>query len=403
MRILIALDQHPDTLGGAQQSALLQRTALAAAGHEVLFLAPGPHPGPSAPVTVDIPGVRLPGQEYRAMLPTRRAAATVARRIDAAGGVDLVHVQADYWGAVHALAYARARDLPVVITFHNNVAAGMRAVLGGAAGPALPVLMGVASAVLRRVARVRSRRPAADAWHYLGRLADAAHACTTGTAHFARALRAHGVASDVAVVSNGIDDAALAALPAPQRPAGRPVVAWAGRLSAEKRPLEFLEAVALTPATFDVRLYGDGPLRDRVAEAARAPALAGRVSVQGRVPYPRMLAGLRDADLLAQTSVGFETQGMTVFEALTLGTPVLACDPQIAAEFDGAGVRPVADPTPAGLAAALSAAAADAAAGRMRARLERDYRQSVQTAAMLEQYALARTRHAAGIRAGAGR
>jgi hypothetical protein len=39
-----------------------------------------------------------------------------------------------------------------------------------------------------------------------------------------------------------------------------------------------------------------------------------------------MLRRLANADALIQTSVGFETQGMTVYEAGVVGTPSVLCD-----------------------------------------------------------------------------
>jgi glycosyltransferase involved in cell wall biosynthesis len=34
-----------------------------------------------------------------------------------------------------------------------------------------------------------------------------------------------------------------------------------------------------------------------------------------------------------QTSIGFETQGLTVYEAAAVGTPTILCDPNISAEL----------------------------------------------------------------------
>jgi glycosyltransferase involved in cell wall biosynthesis len=47
-----------------------------------------------------------------------------------------------------------------------------------------------------------------------------------------------------------------------------------------------------------------------------------------------MLTHFAKADALVQTSVGFETQGMTVFEAAAVGTPSILCDKNIADEFE---------------------------------------------------------------------
>jgi glycosyltransferase involved in cell wall biosynthesis len=48
-----------------------------------------------------------------------------------------------------------------------------------------------------------------------------------------------------------------------------------------------------------------------------------------------MLQAFADADALLQTSMGFETQGLTVFESLAVGTPVILSDSNIAGELPG--------------------------------------------------------------------
>lgn len=57
----------------------------------------------------------------------------------------------------------------------------------------------------------------------------------------------------------------------------------------------------------------------------------------GPVSHEAALAALREADALVQTSVGFETQGLTPFEAAALGTPTIFCDEAIS---DDAAVTP---------------------------------------------------------------
>ncbi len=51
------------------------------------------------------------------------------------------------------------------------------------------------------------------------------------------------------------------------------------------------------------------------------------------MPYEAALAAMRDADALVQTSIGFETQGLTPYEAAALGTPTIFCDPNIARDL----------------------------------------------------------------------
>lgn len=94
-----------------------------------------------------------------------------------------------------------------------------------------------------------------------------------------------------------------------------------------------------------------------------------------------------------QTSIGFETQGMTIFEAASLGTPAIVSDPDLAQELGsgywavGDGRHP--DPSAAALADALRAAASDIAGGTPATpdpTVRERFRQSSRTAAMVEIY-----------------
>jgi glycosyltransferase involved in cell wall biosynthesis len=61
--------------------------------------------------------------------------------------------------------------------------------------------------------------------------------------------------------------------------------------------------------------------------------LTKRIKFYGKLPHREILKVFADADVVMQTSIGFETQGLTVYEAASVGTPTLLCDPKIAAEM----------------------------------------------------------------------
>ena len=106
------------------------------------------------------------------------------------------------------------------------------------------------------------------------------------------------------------------------------------------------------------------------------------------MPYGESLQRLAAADALVQTSIGFETQGMTPFEAASLGTPSIVSDPDIAAELGG-GLWPVRDASIEALAETLRQAVADIEAGTqppVDPSLAARFRQSSRTAAMVEVY-----------------
>jgi 1,2-diacylglycerol 3-alpha-glucosyltransferase len=393
-------DQHVETLGGAQVSMRLQRRFLERAGHTVTVVAPrvhGPRGKAIAPdaAYLDIPSVPItPDREYSMAWPGRRTDRWVDAALARRPTVDVVHVQADFWGAFIGHRYAARHRLPVVHTMHNRVDVGIAATTPFPK-TVLRVLNGWQSWALGPHGTSR------DGWAYLRGLAAKSDAVTAPSTHFARRLEQHGVVPrdavpHVDVVWNGIDDdvldAALAAAGDARVP-GPPRFVWLGRMSPEKRLLPFLEALAASGVHAEVEVIGGGgQLRaaERLVERLRPEA---SVSFAGRLPYVRTLERIAAADAVVQTSIGFETQGMTIFEAASLGTPSVVSDPDLAAEL-GSGYWPVgADAgtagTTAALAGALRTAAADIGAGTPVAvdpTIRERFRQSSRTAAMVGVY-----------------
>ena len=134
MHVVMFGDQHLESLGGAQVSMRLQRRFLEKAGHTVTIVAPRMH-GPRAaaragrtPAYLDMPVhpdharprvlVHLAGPAHRPM---------GRRRDEDRPPVDVVHVQADFWGAFIGHRFAARHGLPVVHTMHNRVDVGIEA------------------------------------------------------------------------------------------------------------------------------------------------------------------------------------------------------------------------------------------------------------------------------------
>lgn len=343
MHILVVTDQHPDSLGGAQVAIRTQRASLERLGHKVSIAAPALHRRgyrvaegdseayielPSRPITSD--------REYGLSWPTRRTDRALAGALGGLPPVDLVHVQGDFWGAMIGIRAARGLRVPLVFTMHNNVDQGTRAVTRLAPLVFL-ALRGWRALSLGRVRGGVSAR-ARGAWRYLAELAAEADAVLAPSRHFAAQLESRGVAGAVHAVRGGVDDSLISMVEdSPRSPRNRPLLVWLGRMSHEKRVLECIEAIALSGIDADVRLYGAGLLLEQVNARIAAHGLEDRVRVVGPVSHEAALAALREADALVQTSVGFETQGLTPFEAAALGTPTIFCDEAIA---DDAAVTP---------------------------------------------------------------
>ena len=424
MHVVFFSDQHLESFGGAQVSMRLQKQYLERAGHTVTVVAPAMH-GPRArsarrdPGYIDLPSIPITwDREYSFTWPGRRTDAWLDRRMAALPPIDLVHVQADFWGGFIGHRFARRHGLPVVHTMHNRVSVGIHAV---SPFPRLTLrllnwwqrrVLGAPGRPLSTPVRIRRSAPnsdgsppetrnrsdapnsgkgTADGWTYLRGLAAGADAVTAPSSHFARRLEQHAVFPQVDVVWNGIDDDVLDELlpevGRPRRP-GRPRFVWLGRMSPEKRLLPFLEAAAESGIDAEVHVLGGGRQLRAAQRIVRRRGPQASVVFGGRLPYTDVLRLIADADALVQTSIGFETQGMTPFEAASLGTPTVMSDPDIAAEL-GSGFWQVPDASVAALAQTLRRAAADIEAGTPPAvdpEVRELFRQSSRTAAMLEIY-----------------
>lgn len=400
MHVVMFGDQHVETLGGAQVSMRLQRRFLERAGHTVTIVAPRVHGQRGRAIApdasyLDIPSIPItPDREYSMSWPGRRTDAWVDAALAARPPVDLVHVQADFWGAFIGHRFAARHGLPVVHTMHNRVDVGIAATTPFPK-TVLRVLNGWQSWALAPHGKRR------DGWAYLRGLAAKSDAVTAPSAHFARRLEQHGVVPRdapprVDVVWNGIDDRVLESVLATagtERPPGPPRFVWLGRMSPEKRLLPFLEALAASGVRAEVEVIGGGGQLGAARRLVEKHGLGASVTFAGRMPYARTLERIAAADAVVQTSIGFETQGMTIFEAASLGTPSIVSDPDLAAEL-GSGFWPVGSDaesaaSTAVLADALRAAAADIEAGTpvvADPTIRDRFRQSSRTDAMVEIY-----------------
>ncbi|MFB8146375.1 glycosyltransferase [Microbacterium sp. NPDC056003] len=413
MHVVMFGDQHVETLGGAQVSMRLQRRFLELAGHAVTIVAPAVHSTRGRSIAADDAYLDMPSipitfdREYSMSWPGRGTDRWVDAALAARPPVDVVHIQGDFWGAFIGHRYAARHGLPVVHTMHNRVDVGIEAT-----APFPSAVLAVLNAWQRRSLDVQSSGDAdgSDGWAFLRRFAGRSHAVTAPSTHFARRLEDHGVVpggrrgildlhspgSRVDVVWNGIDDEVLDATlaEAPEERAPGPArLVWLGRMSPEKRLLPFLEALAESGVRAEVEVIGGG---GQLAAAERLVARtrpAASVVFAGRLPYDETLRRIAAADAVVQTSIGFETQGMTIFEAASLGTPSIVSDTDLAAEL-GAGFWRVGegkrtDASTAALAEALRTAVAAIDAGtpvKVDPTIRERFRQSSRTAAMVEIY-----------------
>lgn len=322
------------SLGGAQSSILLQRKYLKQNGVEVTIFSGASASAkpdsdfivfPSFPLTLDF--------EYSIVL-RFGAAMRVADAVFQKRDFDVVHVQGDFWGATIGSAMAKKYGLPLIITSHTNIEYGMRKAIGPLLAGYLIRLMSKKHAKALRLGS--EFQPTTNGWKYLAQVHAQADVSLAPSAHFAKALAKGGVQNKVDVLPTGVDDDEIRTIKRKTRSSGDPVrLIWAGRLLTEKRPLPALEAFYKADTQAHLTVYGSGPLEKLAKGFVKTRGLSQRVSFVGRVTHKEMMQAFADSDALLQTSLAFETQGLTVYEALAVGTPVILSDPNIAGELPG--------------------------------------------------------------------
>lgn len=362
VRIAMVTDYYLPTLGGVQTAIKAHREELVRAGHHVTVFAPLAAPSPDA-ATVRLPTARRFAPDGYPFAWTLSAATAVLEQ--ELVGFDVVHVHTEMFAALAAYRATRARGIPLVQTMHGRIDVYTRSVL-----PLPAVTTAVLAAMHRRglgaadaridpTAHYARTRTAQRMWRLMVGQAQQADHVIAPSEHFAGKLRAQGVRTPLTVLSNGLESSVLAAIgqPPPRHlSAGEPLrVLWCGRLSPEKRPEVFLDAMARTPGATAVML-GDGI--SRTAVARRAAAIGkGRVDVRGSVPQHEVLSAMQDAHVLVSSSWDFDNQPMVLLEAVAAGLPVILADPDLAEALPPDGYLVAASPDAEGLSAALTALA----------------------------------------------
>lgn len=382
MHVALFTDLHPATLGGAQISVSSQRHALEQLGHEVTVFTPPLTITPTLTETRDpdpcmvelkpVPVIarlaRTLGRydDFVLVWPSRANGAIVDEAFRTRGPFDIVHAQGDLGVAVAGVEAARRHGIPVVQTKHSRYDAYFEQ-----ATPAPLFLAAVVSRMLKPyLAKDIAYVPAAEglarrvAWRFMVAHAQAADHVIIPTKHFARSLVERGVSRPMSVISNGIDDelierAMIAEVVSP--PDTEPLrLIWCGRLSAEKRVLAAVEAVALVDdCTLDI--YGEGQLAASVKKAIDSAGLSPRIRLHGPVNHEKCLMAMKSSSAMLFTSYGFDTQGLVLLEAAAMSLPTIYCDPALSETVPEAGGILAADPSPAAIAASIRLATSNRA------------------------------------------
>lgn len=319
LKIAIVCPYALEVPGGVQTHVVRLASALVAGGDEVLVVAPGARDcaggaGREAMEVVDV-GAYLKVRFNGAVAPIAvgPSAAKRTRAVLTAWSPDVVHVHEPAVPVVGWSA-ARFRQAPVVATLHAASESGRIYRLVG------PLL---GRQVVDRVTRVLAVSEAARDYHV-------------------GALRRDP--STVAIVPNGVDidrfrrraahrfsdPRSRQPDPSPVEPSSgtrRDTLLFVGRLDRRKGLAIAVEAFRQLRRERDVRLIvvGDGPDYPVIRKGLSDDDFAA-VDIRGRVSNDDLASAYHEADVYVAPSLGGESFGMVLLEAMAARTPVVAAD-----------------------------------------------------------------------------
>ena len=144
------------------------------------------------------------------------------------------------------------------------------------------------------------------------------------TEFMANRLRQDGIKVH-AVVNNFVPDPGPLSLIDPQQ---RTLISYVGMLEPHKGPQTLLEAFARSKDSqgFELHIMGDGSMKARMRQRARALGVADRVRIPGFVPREELETALRKSAALVIPSEWPEVASLIAMEAFSLGVPVIASE-----------------------------------------------------------------------------
>ena len=303
MRIAMMTDSYYPTRDGVVASIEATRKSLEAGGHEVFIIAPDPGKGHRTDGVHYLPARKFKGYEgyFVPIYPSGKV--SLLRSLD----IDVIHVHGIALMAVKALAAAKALRVPVILTFHTMVCDTLEYY-----SP-----LNLPTDVLKKLA-----------WIYLRNVLKRVDGVICPTMSTLSELRKNGVvAKEARVVPTGIDTDRFSTGTDGKRIREKyglgdsEVAIHVGRISPEKNIDVIIRAVAETD-DLTIMIVGKGPAKDDLERLTEKLGIEKKVIFTGFVPDDELPEYYGAADVAVSASK-FETQGLSVLEAMACGLPVV--------------------------------------------------------------------------------
>lgn len=346
MRIALFTDIYLDIPGGIPSSIKAQKSALQKLGHKITIFCPGGQTNNTEKDLYIVPTHRLlrPNQAPLAKRPKKILHSIKKEYPVFSDYFDLVHVHYEASCSIAGVKLAKEYKLKLIQTMHGREDIAINTNLPAPIKYLVAKLLNTMHSIsLGRLSSKTERLPKKDSfliknsvcqnmWQLMVRQANLADAVISPSAHFAKNLKHYGVKKPIHVISNGVDDSYLQNLDFSIRlfkPNEHLRIIWNSRLSKEKRILPFLQSVANSKNKdrIDLTIIGDGNQMQEAKNFAKLHLQSSQIKFLGIIPHEQIFNFMQNQHISVINSYGFDTQGMTILEAVACGLPILYADP----------------------------------------------------------------------------
>lgn len=307
MRIAVVTDSYHPTRDGVVACIDVMKDALEKMGHKIFIVAPDPGAEDRIEGVHYFPSVKFKNYAgyFVPIYPSDKL--EVIRNLN----VDVVHIQGIAVMALKGMIAAHQLGIPIVVTFHTMVSDTMKYYS--------PIKMpdGVGEKFV---------------WVYLKYLMRWADAIVAPTESTARELRENGLPiREMRIIPTSVDTKRFSPNIDGSRIRerysldGKKVIICVGRVSYEKDIDDLIWALQRVDSDVVLMVVGKGPAREDLEKLTNELGLQNRVIFTGFVPDEELVEHYAAADIAASASK-FETQCLSILEAMSCGLPVVCAD-----------------------------------------------------------------------------
>ncbi|MDR0888194.1 MAG: glycosyltransferase [Candidatus Methanoplasma sp.] len=307
MRIAMITDSYLPTRDGVVTAVITLRKALEDLGHTVFVIAPDPGEADREEGVIYFPAKKFKKypEYFLPIFPSNKI-----ERIKALD-VDVIHIYGVTFMALKALISARTLKIPTVMTYVTNVVDTMEYY------SPLPLPMELQSRLAWIYMRNYLKRP-----HCIIALTESTIAEFEENRVRTKRTEVIPIGIDVHRFRRGLDGSEIRKRYSLN---DKRVIIHVGRVSYEKNIDTVIRSVKYLPDDVRLMVVGKGPALDEMKEIAETEGLNDRVVFTGFVPDDELALHYAVSDVVVSAS-RFETQGLTIAEAMACGLPAACSD-----------------------------------------------------------------------------